>query len=100
MQLPPRRGANYCLGILCTVVLAPATMVEPAHAQQASMSTWDAADFRVWGFIPYWTTPAQVTSFATDGLYDHVSDVIYFSGVQPKADGSLFYTTNANTHLT
>ena len=26
------------------------------HAQQASVSAWDAADFRVWAYIPYWTT--------------------------------------------
>jgi hypothetical protein len=70
-----------------------------ARAQQASISAWDAADFRSWSFIPYWTLTSQVNSFATDRVYDHLSDVVYHSGVQPRADGSLFTGSTAATHL-
>jgi hypothetical protein len=70
-----------------------------ARAQQASLSAWEAADFRSWSFIPYWTSLAQVNSFATDRVYDHVSDVVYHSGVQPRADGSLFTGSTAASHL-
>ena len=70
-----------------------------ARTQQASISAWDAADFRSWSFIPYWTPTSQVNSFATDRVYDHLSDVVYHSGVQPRADGSLFTGSTAATHL-
>ena len=50
-----------------------------APAQQASTSAWGAADFRSWSFIPYWTSLSQVNSFATDRVYDHLSDVVYHS---------------------
>jgi hypothetical protein len=70
-----------------------------AHAQPNSISAWDAADFRIWSFIPYWTTLPQVNSFATDRVYDHISDVVYHSGVQPRADGSLFTGSTAASHL-
>jgi hypothetical protein len=78
-------------------------MVRPSlpatHAQQASVSAWDAADFRSWSFIPYWTSVTQVNSFATDRVYDYLSDVVYHSGVQPRADGSLHTGSTAASHL-
>jgi hypothetical protein len=70
-----------------------------APALQPSVSAWDAADFRAWSFVPYWTTPSQVQSFAADNVYDHVSDVLYFSGVRPTATGGLNYHTYASQHL-
>jgi hypothetical protein len=83
---------------LTGVVLA-AAMAAPSLAQApvASISAWDAAHFRSWSFIPNWTTQSQIDSFRTDRVYDHVSDVLYAFGVQPKADGSLYYT-NASTN--
>jgi len=70
-----------------------------AHGQQASVSAWDASEFRSWSFVPYWTSISQVNSFATDRVYDHISDVVYHSGVQPRADGSLFTGSTAASHL-
>ena len=40
-----------------------------------------------------------MNSFATDRVYDHLSDVVYHSGVQPRADGSLFTGSTAASHL-
>jgi Glycosyl hydrolases family 18 len=77
--------------LLCAPIYAP--------AQQASISAWEAAEFRSWSFIPYWTSVSQVHSFATDRVYDHISDVVYHSGVQPRADGSLFTGSTAASHL-
>lgn len=70
-----------------------------AVAGQSSVSSWDAADFRIWGFVPYWTPQSQLSSFPADGVYSHVSDVIYFGGVQPRADGTLYYHPYASAHL-
>ena len=70
-----------------------------AGAQQASVSAWDAADFRSWSFIPYWTSQSQLNSFATDRVYDHLSDILYFSGVKPRQDGSLSTSATAANHL-
>lgn len=70
-----------------------------AVATEASISTWEAADFRVWGFVPYWTPQSQLNSFPADNVYDHVSDVIYFGGVRPTPSGALNYHPNANAHL-
>lgn len=70
-----------------------------AFGQQSSISAWEAAEFRSWSFIPYWTSVSQVNSFATDRVYDHLSDVVYHSGVQPRADGSLFTGSTAANHL-
>lgn len=70
-----------------------------AVAQQASISAWDAADFRSWSFVPYWTSHTQIDSFATDRVYDHLSDILYFSGVKPREDGSLFTSSNDATDL-
>jgi hypothetical protein len=69
------------------------------RAQQSSISAWDAADFRSWSFVPYWTEISQVNSFATERVYDHLSDVVYHSGVQPRADGSLRTGSTAASHL-
>jgi hypothetical protein len=69
------------------------------YAQSASVSAWEAADFRSWSFIPNWTSQTQVNSFRTDRVYEHVSDVLYSFGVQPRADGSLYYRPEAANHL-
>lgn len=91
----------FGLAVLCGGVLAAGvSTVGRAQAQVSSVSSWDAADFRIWGYIPNWTSQTQINSFATSGVYDHVSDVLYFGGVQPKADGSLYYASTANSHLT
>ena len=76
-----------------------AAVTHSATAQQASVSAWDAAEFRSWSFVPYWAPLSQVHSFATDRVYDHISDVVYHSGVQPRADGSLFTGSTAASHL-
>jgi hypothetical protein len=70
-----------------------------ASAQNASISAWEAAQFRSWTFIPYWTSHSQIDSFATDRVFDHVSDVLYFSGVKPREDGSLSTSSNDATDL-
>lgn len=64
-----------------------------------SVSAWDAAEFRIWGFVPDWTPQSQVTSFSSDGVYDHVSDVLYFGGVRPTSNGSLVTTAAGAQHL-
>jgi hypothetical protein len=97
--IPPRRGACRWLSIACVIALAHSVTADATFAQQASISAWDAADFRSWSFIPYWTSVSQVHSFATDRVYDHISDVVYHSGVQPRADGSLHTSSTAATHL-
>ncbi len=101
MQLSPRRRAIDCLIILCAMLLL-AVAAEPARAQQASRSAWDAADFRVWGYIPYWASASTISGFATNGMYTHVSDVLYFGAVRPDSNGNLpfasaSYQTNFNT---
>jgi hypothetical protein len=60
---------------------------------------WDAAEFRVWGFIPDWTPQSQIDNFPTSGMYNHVSDVIYFGGVRPSSSGSLTTTTHGGLAL-
>jgi hypothetical protein len=86
---------------LLGIVLLMAALAAPGVlcAQQASVSAWEAAKFRSWSFIPYWTSTSQVTSFGTDRVYDHLSDVVYHSGVQPRADGTLYTSSTAATHL-
>ncbi len=74
-------------------------VVSCASAAEPSASAWDSAEFRIWGFVPYWASQTQVNSFSPDGVYDHVSDVLYFSGVQPTANGNLSYHPRANGHL-
>jgi hypothetical protein len=95
----------FCRGLLrrhaaalaSLVALIAAPMV--GHAQQSSVSAWDAADFRIWSFVPYWTETAQINTFAGDGVYDHVSDVIYHAGYHPKADGTLFKHNRTDANL-
>ena len=76
------------------------TSAATTRAQSGSVSAWDAADFRIWGYVPNWTTLTQINNLNANGNYDHVSDVLYFGGVQPKADGTLHYHSTANSHLT
>ncbi|WP_425397017.1 glycosyl hydrolase family 18 protein [Aeoliella sp.] len=71
----------------------------PVAVALTTMSAWDAAEFRIWGFVPDWTPQSQVTSFSTDGVYDHVSDVLYFGGVRPTASGNLVTTSAGAQHL-
>jgi hypothetical protein len=70
-----------------------------APAAVSSVSAWDAADFRIWGFVPYWVSSSTLNAFPADGVYSHVSDVLYFGGVRPKIDGSLHYISGATTEL-
>jgi hypothetical protein len=64
-----------------------------ACAQVASVSAWDAAGFRIWGYIPYWATTSQINGFATNGMYAHVSDVLHFGGLRPDANGNMSWQT-------
>ncbi len=101
MQQRSRLNCSACRRVasgLVALTLA-AFSVGSATAQQASVSAWDAANFRAWSFVPYWTSPSQVQSFAADKVYDHVSDVVYFSGVRPTATGGLNYHPYASQHL-
>ena len=65
------------------------------RGQQASVSAWDASNFRIWGYIPYWATDSQISGFATNGLYTHVSDVLYFGGLRPDANGNLAFQSSS-----
>jgi Glycosyl hydrolases family 18/Dockerin type I domain len=92
------RTRTRCIAISAAMAIV---CVRPLglHAQQSSVSAWDAADFRVWSFVPYWTSQSQLNSFPADGMYDHVSDVLYFSGVRPTSSGNLNYHSAATQHL-
>ncbi len=92
---PKRQLFQY----VCLVISLTPAMCAPIFAQQDSVSAWDSASFRNWSFIPYWTSQSQLESFPADGLYDHVSDVLYFSGVRPTATGDLNYHPWAAQHL-
>jgi hypothetical protein len=94
-----RIDSRTLVTMLASALLAGSLAPSISFAQQASISAWEAAEFRTWSFIPYWTTQSQLNSFATDHSYDHVSDILYFSGVQPREDGSLFTSTTAANHL-
>jgi len=85
--------------VACSLAAAPFAAVEQAHAQVNSVSAWEAADFRAWSFIPYWISNSQIISFGTSRAYDHLSDVVYHAGAQPRADGVLVTTSTVNTHL-
>ncbi len=80
--------------LLCGMALA---LLAPTvtRAQQSSISAWDAADFRVWAYIPYWATQTQINSFGTSGMYSHVSDVIYFGGLRTDSNGNLAYAASS-----
>jgi hypothetical protein len=68
------------------------------RAQQSSVSAWDAADFRIWGYIPYWTPLSQINNFDDTGMYSHVSDVFHFGGLRPDINGNISFTSS--THQT
>jgi hypothetical protein len=63
-------------------------MLPAARAQQASVSAWDAAHFRIWGYVPYWDD-TKVGGFATSGMYSHVSDVLFFGSARPDSTGAV-----------
>ena len=96
--LNPGRIRAYLTALLLAALLMVG-LSRPASTQQSSVSTWDAADFRVWGFIPDWTPQSQIDSFNTNGMYNHVSDVIYFGGVRPNSAGDLTVTSHGATAL-
>ncbi len=51
--------------------LAVCALVAPkALAQSSSVSAWNAADFRIWGFVPNWATQTQINNFSTNGSYE------------------------------
>jgi len=79
--------------LLISAVLALCPL--SVSAQQASVSTWDAANFRIWGYIPYWATTSQINGFATNGIYTHVSDVLYFGGLRPDPTGNLTWASSS-----
>ncbi len=96
-----RRTACERLAATCCIVAICLAAARPAAAQQASVSAWDAAEFRIWGFIPNWSGEAgtsvvdQLNAMSAANTYNHVSDVIYFGGVQPTATGGLAYHSTA-----
>src|SRR3954447_23892309 len=65
-------------------VLAPSL----SHAQVASVSAWDASNFRIWGYIPYWDD-TKVGGLASSGMYSHVSDVLFFGSARPDSTGTI-----------
>jgi hypothetical protein len=79
------------IGTLALLTITPRF----ALSQQTSVSAWDSAHFRVWGYIPYWATNTQITNFATNGIYSHVSDVLYFGGLRPDPNGNLAWASSA-----
>src|SRR5215207_10264403 len=79
--------------LAAAAVLAMTTSA--ARAQQASVNAWDAADFRLWAYIPYWTTQTQINNFDDVGMYSHVSDVLHFGGLRPDASGNLAYASSS-----
>jgi hypothetical protein len=87
------------IGVAALIFAAPLF----AFGQQASVSAWDAAHFRIWGYIPYWATTTEINTFDDPGgLYTHVSDVISMAGLMPDSNGNLgwgssTYQTRFNT---
>ena len=95
-----RRSRRWFAHICCAVTcLFTAGGVRDVYAQTASRSSWEAADFRIWGYIPNWTSVSQINAFNTNGIYNNVSDVLFFGGVQPRSDGTLYYHPNATNQL-
>src|SRR5262245_44450062 len=96
----PRGRRSRCLVTLVSFLLFASPAI--SRAEQASISAWDAAEFRVWGYIPYWASSSQISGFASNGMYSHVSNVLYFGAVRPDSSGNLSYgsstyQTNLNT---
>lgn len=97
---PARRWSRLLASIGATLALA--VLPTAASAQSASVSAWTAANFRDWAYIPYWATQTQINNFATNGMYSHVSDVLYFGGYRPDSSGNITsasssFTTQFNT---
>jgi len=89
-KLPrPGRAALICIVAGFFLGAVPALV----HAQQASISSWQAADFRILGYIPYWASSTDINNFATNGMYTHVSDVLYFGGLRPDPTGNLTWAS-------
>src|SRR3954453_1642327 len=88
------RRSPACGVFLCAVAIA-AVATSMARSQQSSVSAWDAADFRVWAYIPYWATQTQINNFGTNGMYSHVSDVLYFGGLRTDSNGNLAYASSS-----
>src|SRR5947207_1475486 len=82
-------------GVIISSLAFVGTVAPTAHAQQASVSAWDAAEFRIWGYIPYWATSSQISGFASNGMYTHVSDVLYFGGLRTDANGALTWASSS-----
>jgi hypothetical protein len=79
---------------LIAAAVLPVFAPSIVRAQNASVSAWDAADFRIWGYIPYWVTTSELNSFDdTNGVYSHVSDVLYFGGYRPNSNGDINYAS-------
>jgi hypothetical protein len=78
---PSIRTFVIVIGLL---TLAPLVV----RGQQASVSAWDAAHFRIWGYVPYWDD-SKVGGFATSGMYSHVSDVLFFGSARPDSTGAV-----------
>jgi hypothetical protein len=87
------RGRKYLAKIAAGVVAFAAPAV--SYGQAASLSAWEASDFRVWGYIPYWASLSQINSFATNGMNTHVSDVFYFGGIRTNASGNLAWAQSS-----
>jgi hypothetical protein len=85
-----RRLLRLALAFICVSAVAVR-----APAAVSSMSAWDAADFRLWAYIPYWATNTQINNFATNGMYTHVSDVLYFGGLRPDSSGNITYAASS-----
>jgi hypothetical protein len=75
------RALAYALSLLCGITPC-------VFAQKASVSAFDAAHFRIWGYIPYWDD-TKVGGFATSGMYSHVSDVLFFGSARPDSTGAV-----------
>jgi GH18 family chitinase len=85
---------RHFLGILVAALcLSGLTLRAPGAV--STMSAWDAADFRLWAYIPYWATNTQINNFATNGMYTHVSDVLYFGGLRPDSSGNITYASSS-----
>ncbi|MCC7475462.1 MAG: hypothetical protein IT425_08710 [Pirellulales bacterium] len=82
-----------CLSAMLWITAGPAAST---WATVASADAWASSGFRIWGFVPYWADPSI---FPADGIYPHVSDVLYFGGVRPKIDGSLYTISGATTQI-
>jgi hypothetical protein len=70
--------------VIGLLLLAPLAV----RGQQASVSAWDAAHFRIWGYVPYWDD-TKVGSLASSGMYSHVSDVLFFGSARPDSTGAV-----------